>query len=565
MALIDLGKIKITNKGLWSNVSAYEVDDFVQDGKHTFICILANTNQDPYNSVTSTLNSTYWSFMAQGAEAGDWNAAVGTPEYITNKPKIIEALEVDKFENDGRGYRHYRTGFVLMKDGTIRCWGQNDNNALGDGSVAGTRYRPSTVAIPKRVTEFSIAQQSGLAITEDFECWAWGYNGYGQCGMGNTTQVTAPTKVPLPEGMTKFITCQVGGGSTYNSGNALYVCENSLGERYVYSTGYNGYGQNGDGTTTTRHSLTLIPTLNNLGVEKVYTEGTQYATAGAITSNGDVWIWGYNAYGQCGSGNLTNQFIPTKAQNHSLPNLPAKKLVISTQGSYGHVYILLENGALYFTGKNQHGVDGNGSAVNKSNWTLCGGDGASGVTDVVTSGTADTASTCILKSDGTIRTVGYNGYGQLGIGNTTSSTTWKTPPATRSYPGGTISCNSNIKKIFASQTQDGYQSFSFIRDIGEWDSHGHGKAFAWGANNSGGNGTGHRVVGGVSRVHWDSRYPDECLAPERVTSMLKSSTTSETRSFIILSDGVILSAGSGLACGRETDNEDISAFGRINL
>ena len=30
MAIIDIGKLKVTNKGVWNSGTAYEADDFVQ-------------------------------------------------------------------------------------------------------------------------------------------------------------------------------------------------------------------------------------------------------------------------------------------------------------------------------------------------------------------------------------------------------------------------------------------------------------------------------------------------------------------------------------------------------
>ncbi len=68
MATINLGRIKPVNKGVWSNSTAYAVDDFVQYTDNgitsTYIAIATSTNQAP--STSGTENSTYWKFMAKG-------------------------------------------------------------------------------------------------------------------------------------------------------------------------------------------------------------------------------------------------------------------------------------------------------------------------------------------------------------------------------------------------------------------------------------------------------------------------------------------------------------------
>jgi alpha-tubulin suppressor-like RCC1 family protein len=572
MALLDLGKIKITNKGLWSNVTNYEVDDFVQSGKHTFICIANNLNEEPYNVSTSTLNSSFWSFMAQGAEAGDWNAAENTPEYITNKPKIIPSMEVVKFSDHGNGHRNYRSGFVLMSDGHIRCWGSNDTYQLGDGQQAGVRYRPSNVAIPKKVTRFCTQYQGGIAITEDNECWVWGNNAHGQHGFNHTTVTIFPRAVPLPSGMTKFISAQGPSGSSPGSGSTyIYLCENAQGQRFVYTCGYNGHGQIGDGTTTQRKILTQVSVLNDLNVEEVYSEGTLYGVLGVKCVNGDIYMWGYNDFGLIGNGSQTNQTTPLRCQSTSLPDLPVKKLSFqASQSSHQYSFALLENGQLWFAGGNYYGIDGSGSSLGgdhrRTNWVHVSGEGSSNVVDFVHSGYGRYASLMVLKSDEKVYTIGYNGYGQLGIGDTTSRNSWQTPPVSRTYHYGDVPCNVNVKKIFAARMDEEQVSFHFIRDDGEWDSHGHGKAFAMGQNATGGLGTGHNSASTSSgSLAWDARFPDECLLPPRAVEMFVGGTNAEKMSMALLSDGTLWTCGYGQSHGRETDNEQIETFGRLTL
>jgi hypothetical protein len=63
MATIDLGKIKLVNRGAYNNSTAYTVDDLVQSGGTTYICIQNSTG----NAVTDT---SYWNVLAQKGSDG---------------------------------------------------------------------------------------------------------------------------------------------------------------------------------------------------------------------------------------------------------------------------------------------------------------------------------------------------------------------------------------------------------------------------------------------------------------------------------------------------------------
>ena len=69
---IDVGKIKLTWQGLWSNSTAYTTDDLVHydDGStiSAYIAVADNTNQIP--SVTGTVDTANWNLFASGGLAG---------------------------------------------------------------------------------------------------------------------------------------------------------------------------------------------------------------------------------------------------------------------------------------------------------------------------------------------------------------------------------------------------------------------------------------------------------------------------------------------------------------
>ena len=71
----------------------------------------------------------------------------------------------------------------------------------------------------------------------------------------------------------------------------------------LWATGYNAYGELGDGTTTDRHSFV-----------QVVSEGVKAVAAGwyytmMLKQDGSLWAAGWNSYGQLGDGTTTDRNI----------------------------------------------------------------------------------------------------------------------------------------------------------------------------------------------------------------------------------------------------------------
>ena len=71
MAIIDIGKLKVTNKGVWNSGTAYEADDFVQYNfggvVSTYIAVANSTGETPEGG--AGVNTSFWQMMAQGTDA----------------------------------------------------------------------------------------------------------------------------------------------------------------------------------------------------------------------------------------------------------------------------------------------------------------------------------------------------------------------------------------------------------------------------------------------------------------------------------------------------------------
>jgi alpha-tubulin suppressor-like RCC1 family protein len=125
----------------------------------------------------------------------------------------------------------------------------------------------------------------------------------------------------------------------------------------------------------------------------------------AVKSDGTLWTWGRNEWGQLGDGTMVNQSSPV--QVGSTTNWR------SVAAGHEHTVAVKSDGTLWTWGRNEWGQLGDGTMVNQSIPVQVGS--ATNWQSVA----AGHEHTVAVKSDGTLWTWGGNSYGQLGDGRTT--------------------------------------------------------------------------------------------------------------------------------------------------
>ena len=84
---------------------------------------------------------------------------------------------------------------VLLNDGSLWAWGENERGQIGTG-VAGINERELTpVHVMDDVVSMSARAEHSLAITSDGTLWSWGWNREGQLGRGYPPNFGTPGKV----------------------------------------------------------------------------------------------------------------------------------------------------------------------------------------------------------------------------------------------------------------------------------------------------------------------------------------------------------------------------------
>ena len=135
---------------------------------------------------------------------------------------------------------------ALKTDGTLWAWGGNAYGKLGDGTTS-DRYSPIQIGTASDWAEASTGGSHSLARKTNGTIWAWGNNQFGQLGQGNTSY--DPTTSPI----------QIGSASDWKAAAAGFYHSFALKQDgSLYASGWNGFGQIGDGTTTDKSSLTQV-------------------------------------------------------------------------------------------------------------------------------------------------------------------------------------------------------------------------------------------------------------------------------------------------------------------
>ena len=132
-----------------------------------------------------------------------------------------------------------------------------------------------------------------------------------------------------------------------------------------------------------------------------------------LKNDGTLWGCGANNYGQLGLGDNTNSRTTFTQITTNTDDIK------SVYCGYAHTLILKNDGTLWGCGRNYEGQLGLGDTTNRTTFTK------------ITTNTDDIKSvycggyyTLILKNDGTLWGCGYNGHGELGLGDTTNKNTF---------------------------------------------------------------------------------------------------------------------------------------------
>jgi alpha-tubulin suppressor-like RCC1 family protein len=235
-----------------------------------------------YNTAAIKTDGTLWA----------WGTSTGLND------NTIRYTQVNTFAG-GSDWKQVSSGHnitaAIKTDGTLWVWGQNVYGELGTNTLTQSLTPVTTFAGGsdwKHVTCSANGSYNGVvAIKTDGSLWTWGHNDNGQLGINNTITKSTP--------VTTFA-----GGNNWKSANLGRAIKND-GSLWVW--GNNSDGQLGINTSTS--SLTPVTTFAGGNDWKQVGRFGLIHTA-AVKTDGTLWVWGSNNYGQLGTNDNITRSTP---------------------------------------------------------------------------------------------------------------------------------------------------------------------------------------------------------------------------------------------------------------
>ena len=241
---------------------------------------------------------------------------------------------------------------VLLQDASAWCWGGNNHGQLGNGTFVGSPYPARIDGFPQgaHVTALAASSNHTCAALQDGSAWCWGYNEYGQLGNGTTQDSSQPVQVQgLPQGP----------GISSITAAPVYNCA-LLQVGSAWCWGGNSDGQLGNGTTQNSSPPVQVQGLPSSAPISMLVTGGGYHTC-ALLQDGSAWCWGDNAYGQLGNGTTQDSTQPVQVRG-----LPPNTAVSTLSIGMAHTCALLQDGSAWCWGQDEEGQLGDGNATNVS-------------------------------------------------------------------------------------------------------------------------------------------------------------------------------------------------------
>jgi alpha-tubulin suppressor-like RCC1 family protein len=200
------------------------------------------------------------------------------------------------------GYADYTT--AIKTDGTLWSWGDNSAGQLGDntsGNGTGKSSPIQTVTYGTNWKSVSCGYQHTAAIKTDGTLWLWGSNIQGQLGINAAgTNRSSPVQTVAYGTNWKLVNCGRYHTTAIKTDGTLWLW------------GQNNNGQLGDNTSGGNKPSPVQTVAYGTNWKSV---SCGYYNNAAIKTDGTLWLWGRNNYGQLGnntSGAGTDKSSPVQ-------------------------------------------------------------------------------------------------------------------------------------------------------------------------------------------------------------------------------------------------------------
>ena len=244
---------------------------------------------------------------------------------------------------------------ALDSEGQVYSWGWNEGGQLGLGDKK-DRYEPTLIPYFKEngifITQLTTAYKHNLALDKNGKVYSWGWNEYGELGLSHNEERLSPSFISYFEENGIIISKLA--ISSWQS----FALDN-MGQ--LYSWGRNENGRLGLSDEIDRNEPSLIKYFKDNNVIKNFRYILKDISASvdhsiALDDEGNLYSWGRNTDGELGLGDTEHRSTPT-----FINSLKDKKITEIQTGSY-HNIAKTEAGEIYVWGYNKYGQLGLGES-----------------------------------------------------------------------------------------------------------------------------------------------------------------------------------------------------------
>ena len=306
---------------------------------------------------------------------------------------FVEVKDLPSAVEVGLGSGH---GCARKSDGSVVCWGDGTEGRPGDGETDAQRLyvlSPVTVTGLNDAVELGVGQDHSCARRAGGSVVCWGTNAFGKLGDGTNDERNAPVTV---QNLTDAVQISA----------RHYNCARRASGKVACWGSNNEDGELGNGTTDPG----MVPSIDVIGLTDAVEISVGSSHACARRAAGPVVCWGSNNSGRLGIGNTDS------ASGALAPNEPVVGLTDAVQISAGHTSscAVRANGTVVCWGSNNFGQIGNGMK------------GVDVGTPATVTGIADAVAVavgqwhaCARRATGGVVCWGNNNDGQIGDGTKT--------------------------------------------------------------------------------------------------------------------------------------------------
>ena len=193
---------------------------------------------------------------------------------------------------------------ITADGGTMYTFGWGRYGNLGHGHTRDLHVPTRVEGLEgQMVTDPICGWRHSAALTDQGRLWTFGWSKYGQLGHGDNIDHWSPKILP------EF----AGGPITAAAGGWRHMCALAGSSGTLYSWGWNQFGQLGIGSTEDSNAPRKV-VVGTAGVPVSAVACGWRHTIAVAGEGGDVYAWGRCTNGQLGHGDTTQRDIPTKIE-----------------------------------------------------------------------------------------------------------------------------------------------------------------------------------------------------------------------------------------------------------